>query len=202
MVSPPIFLRLAYPGVTWHMSRKEKVIYLTFDDGPISDVTTKVLDLLKEYNAKATFFCIGENVKKHPDIYNRILSEGHRVGNHSYTHPSSWKVNTATYLNDVEEAGRVISSGLFRPPYGKLTPLTLMALRKKYRIIMWDVISCDFDENVSAGQVERNVLNHAKNGSVIVFHDSLKAAPRMLEVLPKVLRYYDERGYLFYGISK
>ena len=195
MVSPPFFLRLAYPGVTWQMSRKEKVLYLTFDDGPQPEITNKVLDLLKEYNAKATFFCIGENVKKHPDIYNRILSEGHRVGNHSNTHPSSWKVNTTAYLNDVEEASRIISSDLFRPPYGKLTPRTLFALRKKYRIIMWDVITGDFDEKVSAAQVEKNVINNAKNGSIIVFHDSVKAGPRMLEVLPRVLEYFIKKGF-------
>ncbi|MBL0097536.1 MAG: polysaccharide deacetylase family protein [Bacteroidetes bacterium] len=202
MVSPPFFLRLAYPGVTWQMSRKEKVLYLTFDDGPQPEITNKVLDLLKEYNAKATFFCIGENVRKHPDLYKRILTEGHRVGNHSNTHPNSWKVSADHYIKDVEEAGRVISSDLFRPPYGKLTPRTLIALRKRYRIIMWDVITGDFDEKVSAKQLEKNVIDHAKNGSIIVFHDSVKAGPRMLEVLPKVLRFYSEGGYVFRSFPK
>ena len=201
MVRPPTYLRFLYPGVVWNLPTKEKILYLTFDDGPTPEVTSKVLDLLNEYQAKATFFCIGANVEKHPTLYNRIKEEGHSIGNHTHTHPNSWKTNYNTFMMDVAAADRVIDTDLFRPPYGKLTPRTLVALRKKYRIIMWDVISGDFDENVSAAQVAKNVIENTMNGSIIVFHDSLKAAPRMLEVLPKVLRYYDERGYQFHGIS-
>jgi peptidoglycan-N-acetylglucosamine deacetylase len=197
MVRPPKYLRLLYPGAVWNIPTTDKILYLTFDDGPTPEVTTKVLDLLEAYQAKATFFCIGENVRKHPEIYQRILAEGHRVGNHSNTHPNSWKVSAEHYIKDVEEAGQVITSDLFRPPYGKLTPRTHFALRKKYRIIMWDVISCDFDEKVSAAQVMSNVIDHAKNGSIVVFHDSRKAAPRMLEVLPKILERYSKAGFSF-----
>ena len=175
-------------------------MYFTFDDGPIPEVTPLVLDLLKKYNAKATFFCIGDNVRKHPEIYQRILHEGHSTGNHSYSHFNSWKVSSKVYMKDVEAAQPYISSTLFRPPYGKLTPITLFKLRRKFRIIMWDVISGDFDEKVPAQQVEKNVLENAVNGSVIVFHDSLKAAPRMLHVLPKVLDYFSAKGFSFHSI--
>ena len=197
MVRPPTYLRFLYPGVVWNKPTNEKILYLTFDDGPTPEVTTAVLDLLYSYQAKATFFCIGENVKKHPTLYNRIIEEGHTIGNHTHTHPNAWKVNGDFYLNDVEEARKVIDSNLFRPPYGKLTPRTLFALRKKFRIIMWDVISCDFDDKVSAEQVEQNVVDYATNGSIIVFHDSVKAAPRMLEVLPAILKHYTELGFSF-----
>lgn len=197
MVRPPTYLRFLYPGVVWNKTTNEKILYLTFDDGPTPEVTPAVLDLLASYQAKATFFCIGENVKKHPILYNRIKAEGHSIGNHTHTHPSSWKVKYDFYLNDVEEARKVIDSTLFRPPYGKLTPRTLFALRKKFRIIMWDVISCDFDEKVSAEQVEKNVIENTTKGSIIVFHDSVKAAPRILKVLPTILKHYTESGYSF-----
>ncbi len=200
MVRPPTYLRFLYPGVVWNKPTKEKILYLTFDDGPSPEVTTAVLDLLALYKAKATFFCIGENVKKHPTLYNRIKLEGHSIGNHTHTHPNSWKVNGDFYLNDVEEASKVIDSTIFRPPYGKLTPRTLFALRKKFRIVMWDVISCDFDEKVSAEQVEKNVIKYATNGSIVVFHDSVKAAPRLLKILPTVLNHFTESGYSFLKI--
>ena len=197
MVRPPTYLRFLYPGVVWNKPTNEKILYLTFDDGPTPEVTSSVLDLLSSHQAKATFFCIGENVEKHPALYNRIKAEGHLIGNHTHTHPNSWKVNSDFFLNDVEEASKVINSTLFRPPYGKLTPRTLFSLRNKYQIIMWDVISGDFDEKVSAEQVQRNVIENATNGSIIVFHDSVKAAPRMLEVLPKILKRFTESGYSF-----
>lgn len=202
MVRPPTYLRFLYPGVVWNKPTRDKILYLTFDDGPTPEVTTKVLDLLDAYQAKATFFCIGENVNKHPEIYSRIIADGHSIGNHTNTHPNSWKVSDTSYLHDVEEAQKVIDSNLFRPPYGKLTPRTLFSLKKKFRIIMWDVITGDFDENVSAAQVEKNVKDNAENGSIIVFHDSIKAASKMLEVLPKLLSHYQVLGYTFSCISK
>ena len=141
MVRPPTYFRFLYPGAVWNKPTNEKILYLTFDDGPTPEVTSSVLDLLSSHQAKATFFCIGENVEKHPALYNRIKAEGHSIGNHTHTHPNSWKVNSDFYLNDVEEARKVINSNLFRPPYGKLTPRTIFSLRNKYQIIMWDVIS-------------------------------------------------------------
>ena len=190
-------MKWLYPGVVWNFSRREKVLYLTFDDGPIPDVTPKVLDILARYNAPATFFSIGDNVRKHPDIFRQIQTAGHRIGNHSFHHYNSWKVTATDYIHDVEFATSVIDSDLFRPPYGKLTPRTLWYLRKKFRIVMWDVISCDFDTKVSAEQVYQNVIENVGPGSVVVFHDSLKAAPSMLVALPKVLDYFKKEGYVF-----
>lgn len=197
MVSPPFLLRLAYPGVTWNFSRKEKVLYLTFDDGPIPEVTPKVLTLLDQYNAKATFFCIGDNVKKHPDVYASLLDNGHTTGNHTFHHYNSWKVTTKIFLADVDDAKKQINSTLFRPPYGKLTPQTLFRLRNNYKIIMWDLISCDFDVTVDKEIVYKNVITHAREGSIIVFHDSIKASENMLYALPKVLEYFSKKGFRF-----
>lgn len=191
------WMKWLYPGVVWNFSRREKVLYLTFDDGPIPDVTPKVLDILVRYNALATFFSIGDNVRKHPDIFRQIQTAGHRIGNHSFHHYNSWKVSATDYIHDVELATSVIDSDLFRPPYGKLTPRTLWYLRKKFRVVMWDVISCDFDTKVSAEQVYQNVIENVGPGSVVVFHDSLKAAPSMLVALPKVLDYFKKEGYVF-----
>ena len=202
MVRPPTYLRFLYPGVVWNKPTTEKILYLTFDDGPTPEVTTSVLDYLASYNAKATFFCIGENVIKYPDIYARIIAEGHTIGNHTNTHPNSWKVSSTSFIEDVEDAVKVIDSILFRPPYGKLTPRILFALRKKFKIVMWDVISCDFDQKVSAEKVHSNVLENAKPGSIIFFHDSVKAAPRMLEVLPKVLAYYSSHRFSFLSFNE
>jgi peptidoglycan/xylan/chitin deacetylase (PgdA/CDA1 family) len=190
-------MKWLYPGVEWNYPEQEKTIYITFDDGPVPEVTPKVLEILREYGVKATFFCIGDNVRKYPELYHQLLAEGHRVGNHSYSHYNAWKVSAEAYLQDVEDGARLIESNLFRPPYGKLTWQVLIPLRKKYRIVMWDVISCDFDETVSAEQVYRNVTENARPGSVIVFHDSIKAAPRMIEALPEILNFYSERAYQF-----
>ncbi len=201
MVTPPLWLRILYPGAIWSFPDKEKAIYLTFDDGPTPGVSNVVLDILKDYNVQATFFCIGENVIKFPELFSRILAEGHGIGNHTHTHPNSWKVSTKTFLDDVNLAASVIPSSLFRPPYGKLTPGTLFRLRREYQIIMWDVISCDFDDKVKAGQVYRNVTDNAGPGSVIVLHDSLKAAPRMLKVLPDILKFYISNGYVMKAIQ-
>lgn len=201
MVRPPRYLRFLYPGVTWHLPTSEKVLYLTFDDGPVPEVTPQVLDLLEKYKAKATFFCIGDNVRKSPDLFERICSAGHQVGNHTYHHYNAWKVNRHVFLDDVAAAKKLIPSNLFRPPYGKLTPLTLLALRKTYQIIMWDVISCDFDVRVRPEMVLQNVLDFSGPGSIIVFHDSIKAAPNMLYALPKVLEHFSREGYTFRALE-
>jgi len=197
MVRPPLLVRFLYPGVVWNLPTKEKIVYLTFDDGPAPEVTPKVLEMLKQYNAKATFFCIGENVKKNPEVYKSILQNGHTIGNHTFHHYNNWKVKSSLYLKDVEEASKYIDSKLFRPPYGKLKQQTLFVLKKKYRIILWNVISYDFDKNISKETVYNNVIRHTKKGSIIVFHDSIKASENMLYALPKVLEYYSEKGFKF-----
>jgi peptidoglycan/xylan/chitin deacetylase (PgdA/CDA1 family) len=202
MIKPPRYLQLLYPNATWNFSRLEKVLYLTFDDGPIPDITPKVLALLDEYDAKATFFCIGENVIKHPEIFSDILKHGHQIGNHTYHHKNAWKVSYEEYILDIEKAAPIINSQLFRPPYGKLTPRSLWHLHKNYKLIMWDVISCDFDVLVDKYTVLSNVLNNATNGSIIVMHDSLKASENMLYALPRILEHFDKQGFIFRAIQK
>lgn len=197
MIRPPFLLRALYPGAVWRMSDRGKVLYLTFDDGPTPGVTDKVLAMLAQYQAKATFFCIGRNVEQYPELYERILNEGHRVGNHTWSHADALKVDVRFYLDDTARAARVIASDLFRPPYGRLTPRTLLALRKTYRIILWDLISGDYDPAVPASVLFERVKKYARPGSVIVFHDSLKAVPRMLGALRATLDYYSTAGYSF-----
>lgn len=196
------WMKWLYPGVAWSYPEQEKTIYITFDDGPVPEVTPAVLEILRQYQVKATFFSIGDNVRKYPGVFRQVQEEGHRIGHHGYRHLNAWKTSAEVYLNDVEEGAKLIPSDLFRPPYGKLTWRTLFFLRRKYRIIMWDVISCDFDEQVSAEEVYQNVVMNARPGSVIVFHDSLKASKKMLWALPRVLDFFNKHGYTFRTIPE
>jgi len=213
--------RVFYPSLLWNLPTKTKTIYLTFDDGPIPEITPWVLSLLKEYNAKGTFFCIGENIVRHPEIFQQILSEGHRVGNHSFNHLNGWKTSSKKYVENVLFAeSRILnlpfdpkaenglycqpvdysaSAGkLFRPPYGKIKPGQIRNLQQRgYKIVMWDVLSEDYDSSISAEKCFRNVTNYAKPGSIIVFHDSLKASANLQEVLPKVLSFFKKQGFEF-----
>jgi peptidoglycan/xylan/chitin deacetylase (PgdA/CDA1 family) len=197
MVRPPEFLRSFFPSVTWRIPTRLNEVYLTFDDGPIPEITPAVLDILKQYNAKATFFCIGENVKLHPEIYQRILTEGHRTGNHTQHHFNAWKVNRELYLQDVKDASEYIDSKLFRPPYGKLTPAIINRLKRQYKIVLWDVISYDFDTSITPEQVYQNVITNVRPGSIVVFHDSLKAAERMIPALKRTMEYLLVNRYNF-----
>lgn len=205
LVTSPWWLRMLFPsGMIWNMPRKDKVIYLTFDDGPHPTITPYVLDCLRRYDARATFFCIGKNVVQYSAIYKRILAEGHRTGNHTHTHLNARKVNNDLWLNDVKDASKCIDSDLFRPPYGRITSAGARALQGEanpYRIVLWDVISGDFDESLSAERCIKNVTKYGKSGSVVVFHDSEKARPRLEPALPEVLKYYAERGFRFDSIS-
>ncbi len=190
------WLKLLFPpSVTWKIKTAHKEVYLTFDDGPHPVITPFVLDLLRKYNAKGTFFCIGNNVKEYPNIFNQIKEEGHRVGNHTFDHLNGWKTPDKLYLQNIAIANKLIDSNLFRPPYGKISRLQANALKATYRIIMWDVLSADFDEKISPEKCLKNVVKHIEPGSIIVFHDSEKAYPRMKEALPKVLQYLTDNGY-------
>ncbi len=180
------------------MPVEEKKIYLTFDDGPHPTATPFVLDELKKYNAKATFFCIGKNVETHPQLYKRILNEGHRTGNHTQNHLNGWKVSDENYFDDIKDAAKIIDSNLFRPPYGRISQFQIAALIKQnIKIIMWDVLSGDFDEKISAETCTSNVIKHAANGSIIVFHDSEKALEKMKVSLRETLNYFSRFGYSF-----
>jgi peptidoglycan/xylan/chitin deacetylase (PgdA/CDA1 family) len=197
LVRPPYLLQQLYPQATWRMSPAEKVLYLTFDDGPIAGVTEKVLDILEEQNIRATFFCVGENAGRHPEILKRALDAGHRLGNHTYNHLRGWDCDTRKYLRNVQKCAAIVDSDLFRPPYGKAKRSQMAILIKRYRIIMWDVLSGDYDRATSPEQCLDNVTKNIRNGSIIVFHDSLKAADNMLYALPKFIAFAKKEGFSF-----
>jgi peptidoglycan/xylan/chitin deacetylase (PgdA/CDA1 family) len=181
------------------MPRQEKAVYLSFDDGPHTEVTPFVLDQLKKFNAQASFFCIGKNVQQYPEILTRILEEGHSVGNHTQHHVNGWKTSFSAYLDDVRAAKEHISSSLFRPPYGRITRQQAKAVKEllgnNSRIVMWDVLSADFDINLSGEQCLHYVVRYARPGSIIVMHDSAKAWPRLEYMLPRLLQFFHDKGY-------
>ncbi len=194
----PWFLKKIASRYVWNIPTNEKIIYLTFDDGPTPKITEWVLDILNTYKAKATFFCIGKNVVNHPDIYKRILEENHCVGNHTHHHLKGWNTPVEKYIKNVKKASKHINSTLFRPPYGKITMSKSKKLRKLgYKIIMWDVVAIDWDVNVSQKKCANNVLKNVKKGSVVVFHDSLKAEKNMKYALKATLEHFSKAGYTF-----
>ena len=199
-VKPPWLVKKFYPDCVWDIKSSEKNIYLTFDDGPHPTITGFVLDELKKYDAKATFFCIGKNVLAYQDVYQRIISEGHAIGNHTYDHLNGWKTDDDAYQKNIMEASRVIKSILFRPPYGRITRSQLKKLRSapvKLKIIMWSVLSGDFDRKITGEKCYSNVITNTTPGSIIVFHDSEKAYDRLVYSLPLVLEYLSKKGYAF-----
>lgn len=188
-------------NLNWNIKTTEKKLFISFDDGPIPEVTPKVLKILGKHNAKATFFCVGENVQKHPEVFKQIIAEGHNVGNHSYNHIKANKFTNEEYLANVAKADELIQSLLFRPPYGRITPSLAKKLGEKYSIYMWSVLTRDYEQNLSPEACLRIALKQSKKGSIIVFHDSLKASKNMLFALPRVLEYFGERGYSFEKIQ-
>lgn len=203
LINTPWWLRKAYGGCTWHLPTKEKILYLTFDDGPHPEATTFVLDTLSRYHAKATFFCIGKNVVEQPILYSRILDEGHRVGNHTHNHLNGWKVDNDTYFKNITEARKHIDSDLFRPPYGRISPFQIKLIKEKLQmeIIMWSVLSGDFDPAINEEKCLRNVVQHGAPGKMVVFHDSAKALQKLTYCLPRVLQHFSEKGYRFESIG-
>lgn len=194
---PPRFYKVLFPGVTWRIPSKEKCVYLTFDDGPISEVTPWVLDVLDRYGVKATFFCVGDNVCKHPDVYRMVQARGHRIGNHTFNHIQGIRFGTRNYLANVAEAAEYIRSDLFRPPHGHMRLSQLLSLRRKYRIVMWDVVTRDYSPHMTPEGVLNVVKRYTRNGSVIVFHDSLKAEKNMREAMPRAIGWLQSQGYVF-----
>ena len=193
----PQIYRSLYRGSHWRFNTGEKVVYLTFDDGPIPEITPWVLDLLDKYNIKATFFCVGDNVRKYPDIYQMLQDRGHVTGNHTFHHMQGLNTDTQSYIKDVKEANQWIKSRLFRPPHGHMRLPQFYALRKQYKIIMWDVVTRDYSRLKTSDQVFEIVKKYTRNGSIIVFHDSIKAGNRMKEALPRSIEWLLEQGYSF-----
>ncbi len=180
------------------MDKDEKTIFLTFDDGPVQEVTPWVCDELKRRDVKATFFCVGENVTQHPDIYQRVIEDGHKTGNHSFNHLPAWRCSGKEYFRNIEMGMSQIGSKLFRPPHGQLYPWQMSKLKGLFsRVVMWDVLSKDYDKRLSAEEVFQNVKHHVRPGSIIVFHDSVKAWPRLKKALPETLDYLIGQGYSF-----
>lgn len=204
-IKTPIFLKLIFNKWVWSFSKKEKTIYLTFDDGPTEEITDWTLNQLYKYNAKATFFCIGKNIKAHPALFQKISLQGHALGNHTNNHLNGSKTSWQDYLLNFEKAAPYFynnDSKLFRPPYGKLSLKQSKKIREKgYKIIMWDVLSADFDTTISTKKCLENVIKNTQNGSIIIFHDSLKASKNLKYVLPKILEYYTANGFSFKSIN-
>ncbi len=205
-VKTPWWLKMIYPSYTWDLKTHEKNVYLTFDDGPHPEATQFVLDELKKHAARATFFCVGSNVVARPEIYKKVLDGGHTTGNHTYNHLNGWKAKDEEYLKDVAEAAKYIDSSLFRPPYGRIRSfqaknIPLVIKDNSAKIIMWDILSGDFDRGITKEECLQNVILNVKSGSIIVFHDSDKAMPHLEFVLPRVLSYLSDQRYRFEGLQ-
>lgn len=204
-VKTPWLLKKIFSSYCWSVETNEKILYLTFDDGPHPTVTSFVLDELKKFRARATFFCIGKNVTAYPDVYKRILDDGHTVGNHTHNHLNGWKTKNHIYLDDIAKAAGYIDSSLFRPPYGRISfgqskRLSSFMKKQNSKVVMWDVLSGDFDLSISPEYCAENVLQFSRPGSIVVFHDSGKAFPRIKYALPKALQFFSDKGFSFHSI--
>jgi len=196
--SAPFWLRAIYPkGLLWNVPTRKPEIFLTFDDGPVPEATLLVLEILKRYNIKATFFCVGDNVQKYPEIFELLQKEGHTIGNHTFHHVKAWKYEYSKYLTEVEQCQLLVKSKLFRPPHGQITRKLAQHLQKDYRIVMWSTLTGDYNKNLSGKQCLAKAVKHTKPGSIIVFHDSLKALERMEYALPKYIEHCLTKGYSF-----
>lgn len=199
----PKWIKWIYPNLVWQMPAKEKILYLSFDDGPHPRITPMVLDLLSKYHAKATFFCIGDRVDRFPEIFSRIKAEGHAVGNHTQHHTNGWKTDTANYINEVELANSTIGSALFRPPYGRIKRAQARLLMQKgYKIMMWTVLSADYDSRLSKEACAKRVEENIADGLIYLFHDSEKAEERMVYALEKLLETATSKGFVFSNLSQ
>ena len=194
---PPKLLRWLYPRALWRMDKDVNAVYLTVDDGPIPEITPWVLDLLDKYNIKATFFLVGDNVRKHPEEFKMIVERGHRVGNHTFNHISGLKYLSYNYLENTNKADELINSTLFRPPHGWMRWGQYMVLSHRYTVVMWDLVTRDYSKRLNGRQVLRNVKKYVRNGSIITFHDSIKSEKNMKYALPRAIEWLKEQGYEF-----
>ena len=201
LVKTPKLIQNIFPSFIWKIPVSDRRIFLTFDDGPIPVVTPWVLKELRSYQAKATFFCVGENIKRHPEVFAQVCEEGHTVGSHTYNHLSGWSTDNLPYFLNVRKAASLLRSDYFRPPYGRIKPSQISFLSRHYKIIMWDVLSGDFDAKLSKSQCLENVLLSTRPGSIVVFHDSLKSFDKLQYVIPRMLEYFSKLGYRFDAIT-
>lgn len=198
----PKFLQQIFPDLVWKMETSQKEIYLSFDDGPIPETTPWILTQLEQFDARASFFCVGHNIDKYPELYTRMIHEGHTVGSHSYNHLSGWGTENLEYLLNVRKGAHAAGSRLYRPPYGRMKPSQIRILKHHYKIIMWDVLSGDFDPDLSAEDCYRNVIRNTAAGSIVVFHDSLKSKTKLKFVLPRVLEHFSTKGFRFKALNE
>ncbi len=195
LVRPTWWMRAFYPNFIWRLPQDRKGVYLTFDDGPTPEITEWVLDQLEQHQARATFFLIGKNIAAHPEIFQRLRNSPHTLGNHTYNHLNGWKSSREIYIDNFEKCNELLPSHLFRPPYGKITKSQAQRITQSHKVIMWDIISYDFDSGTSPEKCFQNVVKNVRPGSVIVFHDSVKAWPNLMEALPRTLEYLKREGY-------
>ena len=194
---PSFWLRWMFPRAYWRMDKNERAVYLTFDDGPIPEATPFILDTLRQFDTKATFFMVGDNVRKYPHLFQKVKEEGHQLGNHTFNHLGGLKHLTKTYVDNAEKANKLIGAHLFRPPHGWMRPPQYYWLRRKYQIVMWDLVTRDYSKWLTAEDVVQNVKNFARNGSIITFHDSLKSIDKLHTALPQSLEWLKSQGYQF-----
>ena len=199
MILPGLCSKLS-KNLLWHFSEDEKKIYLTFDDGPTEELTDWILQTLEDYNARATFFCLGRNAERFKDQYQKILKHGHAVGNHSFSHLKGWFTKNQKYYRDIEKTRKLINSNLFRPPHGRIKYSQIKYLKTAYKIVLWDVLSKDYNRNYKPKRIIQRVIRLSRSGSVIVFHDSKQAEKNLKQVLPRILEYYHNKGYIFSSI--
>jgi peptidoglycan/xylan/chitin deacetylase (PgdA/CDA1 family) len=204
----PFFLPRLFPSLLWRVPTNEKVLFLTFDDGPLQGPTEFVIEQLRKFDAKATFFCIGDNVRKYPQVFEKLILEGHAIGNHTFNHVKGWSTSTHRYLENIELCSEQFSKHniqrvlLFRPPYGRISSRQIKALKNKYKIVMWDVLTHDYAKSIQPESCLKGSLNAARPGSIVVFHDSIKAEKNLTYVLPRILEYFSTQGYKFKTLSE
>ena len=196
-VKTPSITKYLFPSLVWKKSTDQKKIWLTFDDGPDEKATPYLINVLEKFNIKATFFIIGNQAKKHPELVKLIINNGHKIGNHSFSHLNGFSTNNNKYFEDVEQAKKYIDSDIFRPPYGKITPFQIKNLKKDFKIIMWDIMSWDFKENISPNKIYKNVIDNVENGSIILFHNNLKSYNNLKNSLEIILEKLKDKGYQF-----
>ncbi|MGL5914225.1 MAG: polysaccharide deacetylase family protein [Bacteroidales bacterium] len=195
LIQIPSFIKKLMPSLIWSLPNEQEGVFLTFDDGPNPKVTPWVIETLKQYNAKATFFCLGKNAEQYPEIFQHIKDNGHAVGNHTYSHQKGWGMQTGAYVEDIDLADNFIHSPLFRPPYGRIGPNQIKVIKERYKIIMWDVLSMDYSKYTSRTACANTVINHSRPGSIIVFHDSLKSFKNLEYALPTVLEFFTKQKW-------